>query len=113
MQCGPRFPPQGRDVDVGEGVGEEPVGPAEIPAPPQLPVAGHAMVGVQVDPVGQPAWPAVQGIWVMGFCVVIHRPPQADVCVQNEPPGQSLAPTRQVCVGTGSGVVSMGGAVAM
>jgi hypothetical protein len=71
------------------------------------------MVGVQVDPVGQPGWPTVQGTWVLGGCVGMQRPPQTIVCVQKEPPGQSLAPTTQVWVGNGSGVVLMGGAVAM
>ena len=63
------------------------------------------MVGVQVDPVEQPGWPTVQGIWVTGGWVGMHRPPQIIVCVQKEPPGQSLAPTTQCWVGNGAGVV--------
>ena len=49
----------------------------------------------------------------MDFCVGMQSPPQTDVCVQKEPPGQSLAPTTQVCVGTGAMMVLIGGLVAM
>jgi len=109
-QCGLRFPPQESAVDVDEGVA---VGVAEIQAPLQWPIAGHVTVGVQVDPVGQPGWPTVQGTWVLGGCVGMQRPPQTIVCVQKEPAGQSLAPTTQVCVGNWAGVVLLSGAVAM
>lgn len=65
-QRGPSRPPQYGGVGV-EG--------AEMHAPPQTPVGGHVMVGVQVEPLGQPVRaPTVQGISGPCVGVAIQRP---------------------------------------
>lgn len=87
---------------------------ADIHAPPQAPCAGHVMVGVQVDPVGQPVFtPTVQGTSAGGVGVGIQRPRQVTVCVHVKPEGQSFAPSVHGTVGSGAGLVLVGGAVAM
>jgi hypothetical protein len=86
---------------------------AEIHAPPQAPVTGQVMVGVQVDPVGQPVFtPTVQATSVGGVGVGIQRPRQTTVCVQIERVGQSFAPSVHGSVGSGAGLF-VGGEVAM
>ena len=86
---------------------------AEIHAPPQAPVAGQVMVGVQVDPVGQPVFtPTVQGICVGGVEVGKQRPRQTTVWVHVKPVGQSFAPSVHGSVGSGAGLV-VGGEVSM
>ncbi|KAF7506617.1 hypothetical protein GJ744_011549 [Endocarpon pusillum] len=72
------------------------------------------MVGVQVDPVGQPVFtPTVQGICVGGVGVEIQRPRQVTVWVHVKPAGQSFAPSVHGSVGSGAGLVAGGGEVVM
>ncbi len=85
----------------------------EIQAPPQYPLVGHVIVGVQVDPVGQPyPRPTVQTV-VLGVDagVEIQAPPQYPevghvmVGVHVDPVGQPYPrPTVQIVVlGFGAG----------
>lgn len=64
------------------------------------------MVGVQVEPLGQPVrTPTVQGISGPRVRVGIQRPAQTTVCVHSEPVGQSFAPSVHGSVGSGGVVV--------
>lgn len=91
---------------VGSGAGLVVGGEVTMHAPPQFPVAGQTMVGVQVAPAGQPVWaPTVQGIWGTGVNEDMQRPPQTEVWVQMEPVGQGSPPTVQETVNDGPGVV--------
>ena len=97
------LPPHGIAVGVGVAVG------VPMQSPPQGPFGGHVTVGVHVERAGQPEAPTVQGTKVGpgGVGVAMHSPPQACVCVQSCPPGQSLAPTTHGWV-SGGAVVDEG-----
>lgn len=63
-------------------------GGVAIQAPPQVD-KGQAVVGVQVEPVGQPVvTPTVQGMLGGGVKMDKQSPPQVIVCVQVDPVGQ-------------------------
>ncbi len=55
-------------------------GSVEMHAPPQNPLVGHVMVGVHVDPDGQPEGePIVQGTRADEMGVGMQRPVQTEV----------------------------------
>jgi len=75
-------------AQVTNGPGVDMHWPPQLLAPPQI------VVGVHVEPVGQPeALPiSVQGITGGGVNIDRQSPPQVIVCVQIEPVGHKLTP---------------------